>query len=145
LDEIHRNYLQPCRDKNLALFVHKPSISNKTHINSDQGLLYKVLRHLVDNSVKFTKTGFVSYGFDVKGNELEFFVKDTGVGIKKEIQPTIFDKFIQENTFDTRGHEGSGLGLSIVKGIVELLGGRVWLESEKNAGSSFFFTIPDEA
>ena len=142
LKETYQNYLQPCRDKNLSLSVHLPSMANKTHINSDQGLLDKVLHHLVDNSVKFTKTGSVSFGYAVKETELEFFVKDTGTGIKKEVQPTIFDKFIQENTYDTRGHEGSGLGLSIVKGIVELLGGRVWLESEKNAGSSFYFTVP---
>ena len=73
---------------------------------------------------------------------MEFFIKDTGIGINQELQETIFDKFMQENIASTRGHEGSGLGLSIVKGIVELLGGRIWLESEKGKGSSFFFNIP---
>jgi signal transduction histidine kinase len=114
------------------------------HINSDHELLFKVLSHLVDNAVKFTREGTVCVGFEVKGNELEFFVKDTGIGINRDLQATIFDKFTQENISDTRGHEGSGLGLSISKGFVELLGGCIWIESSKGEGSAFFFTLPND-
>ncbi len=142
LDTIYNRFIQPCQTKNLALSFQTPPMATKLHINSDQELLLKVLSHLVDNAIKFTKQGTVSFGFEVKGPELEFFVKDTGVGINKEAQPTIFDKFMQENVSDTRGYEGSGLGLSIAKGMVELLGGRIWLESSKGSGSAFYFTIP---
>ena len=144
LNTIYIRFIHPCKTKNLALLLQIPQTVSELHINSDLELLLKVLSHLVDNAVKFTKQGTVSFGFEVKGPELEFFVKDTGVGINQEVQPTIFDKFMQENVSDTRGHEGSGLGLSIAKGMVELLGGRIWLESIKGKGSAFFFTIPVE-
>jgi CheY-like chemotaxis protein len=111
-------------------------------INTDRELLSKVLCHLLDNAIKFTKQGSVTYGFKAKGDDLEFYVKDTGVGINRDVQGKIFEKFMQENVSDTRGHEGSGLGLSIVHGILELLGGHIWLESFQGKGSAFFFTIP---
>ena len=144
LDDIYNRFLKPCKSKNLALTLQTPETAGKLQIISDRELLYKVLYHLVDNAVKFTRQGTVSFGIEVKGNELEFFVKDTGVGISNEVQASIFNKFTQENVSNTRGHEGSGLGLSIVKGIVELLGGRIWLESVKGKGSSVFFSIPVE-
>ena len=144
LDEIYNRFIQPCRTKKLTLTIQTPPMASKFRINSDHELLFKVVSHLVDNAIKFTLQGTVSFGFEVKGPELEFFVKDTGVGINKEVQPTIFGKFIQENVSNTRGHEGSGLGLSIAKGFVELLGGRIWIESNKGKGSAFFFTLPVE-
>ncbi len=144
LNTIYNRFIQPCQTKNLVLSLQIPQTVSKLYINSDHELLLKILSHLINNAVKFTKHGTVSFGFEVKGPELEFFVKDTGVGINQEVQPAIFDKFMQENVSDTRGHEGSGLGLSIAKGMVELLGGHIWLESSKGKGSAFFFTIPIE-
>ncbi|MCX6159762.1 MAG: response regulator, partial [Ignavibacteriae bacterium] len=75
-------------------------------------------------------------------NSFRFFVRDTGVGIKPTVRNRIFDNFMQEEISSTRGHEGSGLGLSIAKGLLELLGGQIGLESVKGEGSTFFFTIP---
>ena len=144
LNEIYKRFKQPCNIKNLALSLQIPEMTRILHINSDHELLFKVLSHLVDNAVKFTREGTVCVGFEVKGNELEFFVKDTGIGINRDLQATIFDKFTQENISDTRGHEGSGLGLSISKGFVELLGGCIWIESSKGEGSAFFFTLPND-
>ncbi|MCX6277325.1 MAG: PAS domain S-box protein [Bacteroidetes bacterium] len=135
-------FMPSSKAQNIGLTLQTPPITTKLNIYSDYELLRKVLSHLLYNAFKFTKQGTVSVGFEVKGNELEFFVKDTGVGINKELQAIIFDKFMQENPLDTRGHEGSGLGLSIAKGIVELMGGNIWLESVKGEGSTFFFTIP---
>jgi PAS domain S-box-containing protein len=144
LDEIYNRFLPIGKTKNLALSLQIPPATSKLYINSDQELLHNVLSHLVDNAIKFTDQGRVSLGFETKGNEFEFFITDTGVGINKEVQPTIFDKFMQENVSNTRGHEGCGLGLPIAKGIVELLGGRIWFESGKGQGSAFYFTIPVE-
>ena len=144
LEEVNKKFIQPCKNKNLVFTAQSPPAAARLFINSDVELLRKVLCHLVDNAIKFTKQGTVSLGFDVKGNEAEFYVKDTGTGINQELQGTIFDKFMQEDVSNTRGHEGTGLGLSIVKGIVELLGGRTRLESVKGIGSSFYFTIPVE-
>ena len=141
MDSIYTRFSHPCQTKGLTLTLQTPQPAKTVHIHSDYEMLSKVLSHLVDNAVKFTRQGTVSFGYSVRENEFEFYVKDTGSGISREVQPTIFDPFIQENVSDTRGHEGSGLGLSIAKGFVELLGGRIWLESEKARGSSFFFTI----
>ncbi|MCX6278286.1 MAG: ATP-binding protein [Bacteroidetes bacterium] len=144
LEEIYYKFLKQCQSKNLTLTIITAPLTNKLQINSDPELLTKVLRHLVDNAIKFTNQGSISFGFEEKDSDLKFFVKDTGVGFKKESQANIFDSFMQGNPSDTRGYEGSGLGLSIVKGIVELLGGCVWLETEIDKGSSIFFTIPVE-
>jgi signal transduction histidine kinase len=144
LDLIYKRFIQPCKAKKLTLSIQTPPMADKLRIHSDHELLFKTVSHLVDNAIKFTKQGAVSFGFEIKGNELEFFVKDTGVGINRDLQATIFDTFTQENVSDTRGHEGSGLGLSIAKGFVELLGGRIWIESSKGEGSAFFFTLPND-
>ena len=144
LNEIYGRFLKQSQTKRLTLSIQPPPLTSNMQINSDYDLLGKVLNHLVENAIKFTKHGTVSFGYQVKGSELEFFVEDTGIGIKKELQAIIFDKFMQENASNTRSHEGSGLGLSIAKGLVELLGGRIWCESVKSEGSAFFFTIPVE-
>ena len=75
---------------------------------------------------------------------LEFYVKDTGIGISREYLSIIFDSFNQEELCPTRGHEGSGLGLTIAQGLVRLLGGEIRVVSAKDKGSTFFFTIPSE-
>ncbi|MEI6433691.1 MAG: ATP-binding protein [Bacteroidota bacterium] len=144
LEEIYDKFLKIAQTNRLALSIQTQTAENILQINSDQDLLRKALRHLLNNAIKFTKEGSVSFGFERKGSELEFFVIDTGVGINTDVQAHIFDKFTQENASNTRGYEGSGLGLSIVRGIVELLGGRIWLKSAKGEGSSFFFSIPVE-
>ncbi|HPR85120.1 MAG TPA: response regulator, partial [Prolixibacteraceae bacterium] len=75
-------------------------------------------------------------------NELHFFVKDTGIGISEEKKAQVFDSFIQEDNAITRKYEGNGLGLTIAKGLVELLNGKIWMSSEKGLGSIFYFSIP---
>jgi signal transduction histidine kinase len=80
----------------------------------------------------------------ITDRDLEVNVRDTGVGISAEAQKRIFESFMQENVADTRGHEGSGLGLSVVNGLLKLIGGDIRLESVKGEGSSFTVTIPLE-
>jgi CheY-like chemotaxis protein len=142
LDELYKNVAADCKSKSLTLKPVLLPAGNKFRINSDFGLLQKAMQHLLANAIKFTLQGEISFGMEVKEDILLFWVKDTGVGITTEAQGLIFDKFMQENVSSTRGYEGSGLGLSIVKGIVELLEGNIWLESQKGKGASFYFTIP---
>ena len=142
LAEIVKKYTPACLKKNLELIPNRPPEAEAFMIRNDYILLKKALSHLVDNAIKFTKEGFVSFGFEIKEKELEFFVKDTGVGIGEESQMAIFEQFVQENSSNTRGFEGSGLGLTIAKEIVKLCGGRIWLHSVKGKGSDLYFTIP---
>jgi hypothetical protein len=100
---------------------------------------------MVKNAVKFTSEGSIEFGYEKKGEFLEFFVKDTGVGICREQTEIIFERFRQGSESLTRNYEGSGLGLSISKAYVEMLGGKIWIKSKTGKGSTFYFTIPYNA
>ncbi|MEI6062548.1 MAG: ATP-binding protein, partial [Bacteroidota bacterium] len=142
LDEVYEKFHNTCSAKNLTLSKHLPYLVDGFQIKADRALLVKVLSHLVDNAIKFTPYGHVSFGFELRGSELEFFVQDTGVGINKDAFVLIFDSFEQEDVSNTRSHEGSGLGLSIAKTMTEKMGGHIWFQSVKGEGSTFYFTIP---
>jgi len=94
--------------------------------------------------VKFTNRGTITIGCEKHKSEHHFFVKDSGIGISEEYKSRIFSNFEQEDFASTRKYEGTGIGLSIVKGSVELLGEKIWMESEKGIGSTFYFSIPIE-
>ena len=102
--------------------------------------LAQVLENLVNNSMKFTESGSITVGYEYeqKGNLLKFFVRDTGIGIPKNKMKEIFHRFTKLNTFI----QGSGLGLSICEMIVHKLGGRIWVDSEIDRGTCFWFTVP---
>ncbi|MGQ8336630.1 PAS domain S-box protein [Sunxiuqinia sp. A32] len=109
----------------------------------DSGKLKQILMNLIINAFKFTISGMVELGCSVEDNsQLSFYVRDTGIGIPKEKQSEIFDRFKQVTVDRSKIYGGTGLGLSIVKGLLNLLGGEIWLESEPNKGSTFYFTIP---
>jgi PAS domain S-box-containing protein len=111
-------------------------------IKCDKTKFSEILINLIGNAFKFTKHGTISFGYRLVDNFIEFFVKDTGIGIPKELFDEIFFRFRQVEYTTTRQYGGSGLGLSISKAYVELLGGKIWLMSEPEKGSTFFFTIP---
>jgi PAS domain S-box-containing protein len=142
LDKVYQKFLPKCKTKNLEFVKQIPS-DTKTPLISDDGLLEKVLSHLLDNAIKFTIKGIITFGFNYSDDEYEIFVKDTGSGIDPVAQSTVFQIFMQADVTNTRGYEGSGLGLSIAKGLVELMGGRISLESEKGIGSAFYITFPN--
>jgi PAS domain S-box-containing protein len=111
-------------------------------ILTDSTKLIQILSNLINNAIKFTKDGFVKFGYSINDEMIEFFVKDTGIGIPPEFHNKIFDRFYQVDNAISRQFSGTGLGLSIVKGYVELLGGTINVESEPGKGTSFAFTIP---
>ncbi len=129
-------------DKEININLIVPQPDNDLEIKSDRNLLAKILDKLIDNAIKFTDQGSIQFGYEIQERFLRFFVKDTGKGISLEKQQAIFEPFSQEDTSTTRGYEGSGLGLSIAKGLTKALGGTIWIDSEKGKGSTFFFTIP---
>ena len=127
--------------KNIILKYNNSDDKFRT-INSDEGKLYQILTNLINNAIKFTKSGSIDYGFEIKSKDIQFYVKDTGIGIHEELYERIFERFAQAELSLARNYEGAGLGLAICKGLVELLGGRIWVESEFNKGTTFFFTLP---
>jgi PAS domain S-box-containing protein len=120
----------------------KNALLEKETINTDREKLYAILTNLVKNAIKFTREGSIEIGYEPKGKYLEFFVKDTGEGIGQEQKEIIFERFRQGSELLTRNYEGAGLGLSISKAYVEMLGGKIWVDSELGKGSTFYFTIP---
>lgn len=111
-------------------------------VYTDREKTYAVLTNLVKNAIKYTETGRIEIGCISKGDYFEFFVRDTGIGIRPDRQEAIFERFIQAEAIDKMARQGAGLGLSISKAYVEMLGGRIWVESIEDAGSSFYFTLP---
>jgi PAS domain S-box-containing protein len=111
-------------------------------IYCDSFLLTKILNRLLSNAIKFTRSGTVEVGYCMKMDTIEFFVKDSGIGMEEEVQKEIFNRFRQVDESATRNYGGTGLGLALCKGLVDLLGGTIWVESQKNEGASFYFTLP---
>lgn len=137
------NFLKPeAENKGLKLLYRNTLSSKDTFIKTDSEKIYGTLTNLVKNAIKFTDTGSIEFGYQKKGKYLEFFVKDTGIGIPKNRLDAIFKRFIQADIEDKRAFQGSGLGLSISKSYVKMLGGKIWVESEEGIGSTFYFTIP---
>lgn len=108
------------------------------HVISDRNRIHQVISNFVNNAIKFTSEGIIRVGYRLQGEELEFYVQDTGIGIEKEQLPHIFERFVKLNSFV----HGTGLGLSICRSIVEQLGGKIGVDSEVGKGSRFWFTIP---
>lgn len=109
---------------------------------SDKFIIETVFRHLLSNSFKFTKSGFIKIGCKMQAQNLLFFVEDTGIGIRKEFRELVFESFRQADETLARKYGGTGLGLAISKGYLEAIGGKIWFESQCMAGTTFYFTIP---
>ena len=141
--EVSRNYEPKCRKKNIEFQVKLQVEIDQTRTISDHFKLNKIFKQLIDNAVKFTEKGSISIGCHLRpDNFYEFNVTDTGIGIIPEMLEKIFDNFRQGETGRSRNFGGNGVGLSIAKAYVERLGGKIWLSSKVNVGSTLYFTIP---
>ncbi len=120
--------------------------ANEAIIKTDREKVYAILTNLVKNAIKYTEKGSIEFGYTKKTDKedvkLEFYVKDTGIGIPKDRREAIFERFIQADIADEMARQGAGLGLSISKAYVEMLGGKIWVKSEEGVGSTFYFTLP---
>ncbi len=124
---------------NVALSVEKCNVI----IYNDCLRIKQVLKNLISNAIKFTDKGEIEVGCVLtKTNEIQFYVRDTGIGINPDMQAIIFNRFRQSDDSHSRKYSGIGLGLSLSKGLIDLLGGKIWVDSEPGKGSTFFFTIP---
>jgi PAS domain S-box-containing protein len=142
--KIFEQYKWDSEQAGIVLKYHLALDDKEARITSDETKIFQVLSNLINNSLKFTGKGSIDFGYTVKDKEVEFFVKDTGIGIKPEYNQKIFDRFYQIENQMNQKTEGTGLGLSICKAYVELLGGKIWYKSKPGKGTAFFFTIPYE-
>lgn len=139
----HFEYFQPWANAKNILLKPFQKRTEKPDIYTDYSKLDSILTILLKNAIKFTDRGSIEVGCEQQGNsDFLFWVKDTGKGIQTDKLDIIFRQFMQEDSSLTRSHEGSGLGLTIAKAYVEVLGGTIGVESEYGKGSRFFFTLP---
>ena len=146
LKEQYEFFNSEAQSKGLEL-ICKPTLSDKeVIIVTDKHKLEGILTNLIKNAIKFTKHGNISFGYSLKKEKnfegLEFFIKDTGIGIPSNRIHAVFNRFEQADIEDTQVFEGSGLGLAISKSYVEMLGGNISVTSEEGIGSTFVFSIP---
>jgi PAS domain S-box-containing protein len=142
LQELHAFFKPQAVQNGLGLSCIAGLSDQESIIVTDSSKLTQILTNLIQNALKFTLEGSIAFGYTAKEHMLEFYVTDTGIGIPPEMNESIFERFRQVDSSITRHHEGSGLGLSISKAYVALLGGTIRVESVPGKGSSFLFTLP---
>jgi len=142
IEYIYTFFKSEAEAKGIALSFKNSLPQKESVVTTDREKLYSILTNLVKNAIKYSEKGAIELGYTKKGEQLEFYVKDTGIGIDKDRQTAIFERFIQADISDEKAFQGAGLGLAISKAYVEMLGGKIWMESEKGKGSTFYFTLP---
>jgi len=143
MNELLHQFRNQAELKNLILTLNPNHLQEKNIAYTDSNRLRQVLYNLLSNAIKFTPKGNVEFGVIRKGNLMEFYVKDSGIGIAHEHQSIIFKPFRKVENALTTTYGGTGLGLPISKALVEKLGGTITLISDADKGSTFIFTIPD--
>jgi len=128
--------------RDVEFLARKSEPVKRIEISNDYDKISKILGHLITNASKFTESGQISFGYEIKGDKLNLFIKDTGIGIKPEYQSVIFERFRQLGDRQMEKSKGTGLGLSICKEYCELLGGRISVDSEEGKGTSFQVVLP---
>ncbi len=148
LDNLFAFFKPEVEGKGMKLSFNNGLDAKDANVITDREKLDAVLTNLIKNAIKYSDQGSIEFGYVVKiqsqehAPEIEFYVKDTGIGVPKDRQQAIFDRFVQADISDTRAFEGAGLGLSITKAYLEMLEGKIWVESEEGKGSTFYFTLP---
>jgi PAS domain S-box-containing protein len=158
LENIFAFFNPEAETRNIKLICSAGLPVEEAFLNTDGEKFYAILLNLVKNALKYTETGFIEFGYNrvetghalslPNQSYLQFYIKDTGIGIPKNRQEAIFERFVQADILDKMARQGAGLGLSISKAYVEMLGGKIWVESEednlstgKSGGSTFYFTL----
>lgn len=147
IDSIYHSFIPEVDAKGIQFSFNKMIVENEFIIQTDAHKVDAILVNLVKNAIKYTQKGSIEFGYffdneNQLSNSVTFYVKDTGIGIPLCRQEAIFERFVQADIEDRNAYQGAGLGLSISKAYVELLGGTIWVESQDGIGSTFFFTIP---
>lgn len=142
LDSLYDLFKLEVDKKGLEIVQKYALPEQKVIINTDRDKFYTIFSNLIKNAIKYTSKGSIEYGYNIVADDIIFYVKDTGIGIPENRISAIFDRFVQADIEDVKVHEGSGLGLSISKAYLELMGGKIWVESNFGEGSKFSFSLP---
>ncbi|HAH22200.1 MAG TPA: hybrid sensor histidine kinase/response regulator [Prolixibacteraceae bacterium] len=142
LKELLQQFIKEAELKNLDLILNPAHLDEPIVASTDENRLRQVFCNLMSNAIKFTSEGTIEFGLSQKGNFIEFYVKDSGIGISTEDQSVIFEPFRKVASKTNQLFGGTGLGLAISKALVEKLGGTLSVTSSKNEGATFIFTIP---
>ena len=142
LQETFLKFKEQCEQKGLELKLNTNIPDSKRILYTDKTKTSQILIKLVGNAIKFTHEGIIEFGAKYIDNNIEFYVRDTGIGISLNIREKIFERFRQAETNMARTYGGTGLGLAIAKGYIEILKGKIWVESVEGYGSTFYFILP---
>ena len=152
LDDLYMFFKPEVELKGMKILMNNSLPSYQSVIKTDPEKVYAIVSNLIKNAIKYSTKGVIEFGYTLvetlhatsplHATSLRFFVKDQGIGIPKERQEAIFERFIQADIADRNAYQGAGLGLAISKSYVEMLGGKIWVESQVEKGSSFYFTLP---
>lgn len=142
LMELYAVFNLNSKERNIPVYLNKGLKDNQSYILTDKTKLNKILGNLLENALKFTSKGYIEIGYYLEAPDLVLYIKDTGIGISPDKKEKIFERFSQEDKEISSTHGGLGLGLSISKENAQLLGGDIFLESEKHKGSTFLVKIP---
>ena len=139
---LFETYMQANNKGHIKLILDRSGFIDNYTICADSIRLQQVLTNIINNAIKFTEKGYIRFGYrQLSSDKLEFVVEDTGIGLKNEHREIIFERFRQVDLTNNRQYEGAGLGLSISRSLVQLMGGNLWIESSEGKGSTFYFTI----
>jgi signal transduction histidine kinase len=141
IDEVSLAF-QPLIGPEIDFSIKKGLKDKESMILTDEVMIKKILTNIINNAIKFTEKGHITVSYLVRYEEIEFCIEDTGIGISAEFIPNLFSSFQKADTSQSQYYDGLGLGLSISKGNIDLLKGRIWVESSPGKGSKFYFTIP---
>ncbi|MBK7500479.1 MAG: response regulator [Ignavibacteriales bacterium] len=145
IQDIYTFFKPEVEAKGMILSFNTPLPTKEAILKTDREKVYAILTNLVKNAIKYSNTGTIEIGYSKRDSDLEFYVKDTGIGIPNDRHGAIFERFIQADIPDEWAQQGAGLGLSITKAYVEMLGGKIRVASQVGVGSTFYFTLPYNA
>lgn len=140
--DLQKDFCSKAEKKEIEFRISVDKSRPEIIIESDLYRIKQIFNNLISNSIKFTIQGYIEIGYTLNDDNIVFHVKDTGIGIDSSHHQAIFERFRQVDLAKTRKYGGNGLGLSISKNLAELLGGKIWVESEPEKYSNFYFTIP---
>jgi len=142
LNDLYKNYKPIANSKFIDLLQEKEIGNHQSIIYADKNKIQQILNNLLTNAIKFTDKGYIKFGCHFEEQFIRFYVEDTGIGILKENQAAIFERFTQVDKGLSRSYGGTGLGLAICTSFVSLMNGQIWVNSEFGKGSTFSFTLP---